>query len=1068
MSNQYENPQAGQNRPLPKREQDLFKSVVKHFETKQYKKGIKAAESILKKFPKHGETMCMKGLILNTMAYSPSSGNNAANKGGSTAKERKEEAVNMVKMGLMNDMRSHVCWHVYGLIHRSDRNYNEAIKAYKQALRIDAENLQILRDLSLLQIQMRDLSGFCVTRHSILTLKPNQKINWLTFALAKHLVDDWKGAVSVIDIYLGTLKDSSEENKQQETKDDNEDETLLLPPDLIRNYESSELALFRNSLLASSGDYSEALKHLDECKHLIVDNLSWSKAKGKYQLQLKLFQDAQETFLNLLKRGYSEDYTIHSGYMLSLIECNDAKFCEEALEEINSQSSSSGNSTAGSNGRRRRRKGPDTPATMKPLSKEERQILLRAYKDLRDGDDKLLAKSHAVRRIPLTILQHDDITNDYPVKNSKEEEDETTMSSEATEWQKLLSKYIQTNISRGVPSLASDLFSLLLVENEQTGRYETIVEPMDVKVHPIWCFIVKLVDGYIESLELSSQFTKISISENGNEEEIQPPSTLLWAWYLRANLHLFVNEHNAALTITSKCLEHTPTAVDVYELRGRIIHSAGDINGAADCLDEGRKLDKQDRFLNNLATKYMLKSGREDEALSLIGMFTRHESDPEQNIFDMQCIWYELELAACYSKKGEWGKSFKKYVAVEKHFEDFHEDQFDFHSYCIRKVTLRSYVDVLHWEDTLFGNKYYTIAAEGIIKNYLYIYDHPDELQKVKNGGMMNSSDPDYSKMTPSERKKAKAQARKKKKAAEKKANKEAEERRMKLEQESKEKQKNSKKKKSGRENNNGKQTKNGGAQNSNSNNNNSQNNSGGGGGSTKPAAKPKDEDPDGKELLSKDPLEEAKKYTATLVKNAPNCFSTWICQYDVSIRRGKLLMALQALYKAKTIDANNSELFTRIVAFQQKKFVSSSESSSASILQHVFESERLKLLNGKSTVSEYVADVASNVKKDRQKACLALRLAVAKATVDLNSDDGCSFIETAVSIITGEALQINGVTLEICKESLSYLKKLLDIMTEKEDKVGSGSGGVAAKLTNAVEVWRDLVYEYFPQAKFE
>jgi tetratricopeptide (TPR) repeat protein len=38
------------------------------------------------------------------------------------------------------------------LLHRSDRNYEEAIKCYKQALRIDKENPQIFRDLALLQV----------------------------------------------------------------------------------------------------------------------------------------------------------------------------------------------------------------------------------------------------------------------------------------------------------------------------------------------------------------------------------------------------------------------------------------------------------------------------------------------------------------------------------------------------------------------------------------------------------------------------------------------------------------------------------------------------------------------------------------------------------------------------------------------------------------------------------------------------------------------------------------------------------------------------------------------------
>ena len=70
------------------------------------------------------------------------------------------EAIENIKKGLMMNMTSHVCWHVYGLVHRSNRDYHEAIKCYKQALRIDKDNMQILRDLSLLQIQLRDLSGF--------------------------------------------------------------------------------------------------------------------------------------------------------------------------------------------------------------------------------------------------------------------------------------------------------------------------------------------------------------------------------------------------------------------------------------------------------------------------------------------------------------------------------------------------------------------------------------------------------------------------------------------------------------------------------------------------------------------------------------------------------------------------------------------------------------------------------------------------------------------------------------------------------------------------------------------
>ncbi|KAL5147300.1 N-terminal acetyltransferase A complex auxiliary subunit NAA15 [Glycine soja] len=109
--------------------------MQKSYETKQYKKGLKTADVILKKFPDHGETLSMKGLTLNCM-------------------DRKSEAYELVYQSynscllddpalifvlVQNDLKSHVCWHVYGLLHQSDREYREAIKCYRNALRIDPD-----------------------------------------------------------------------------------------------------------------------------------------------------------------------------------------------------------------------------------------------------------------------------------------------------------------------------------------------------------------------------------------------------------------------------------------------------------------------------------------------------------------------------------------------------------------------------------------------------------------------------------------------------------------------------------------------------------------------------------------------------------------------------------------------------------------------------------------------------------------------------------------------------------------------------------------------------------------
>ena len=52
----------------------------------------------------------------------------------------------------------------------------------------------------------------------------------------------------------------------------------------------------------------------------------------------------------------------------------------------------------------------------------------------------------------------------------------------------------------------------------------------------------------------------------------------------------------------------------------------------------------------------------------------------------------------CHARDAQ---ALKRLLAVEKHFGDFVEDQFDFHSYCVRKMTLRAYVQMLRMEDRL-------------------------------------------------------------------------------------------------------------------------------------------------------------------------------------------------------------------------------------------------------------------------------------------------------------------------------------------------------------------------------
>jgi hypothetical protein len=58
-------------------------------------------------------------------------------------------------------------------------------------------------------------------------------------------------------------------------------------------------------------------------------------------------------------------------------------------------------------------------------------------------------------------------------------------------------------------------------------------------------------------------------------------------------------------------------------LKAKALKRGGDPSGASQAMEEARTLDLQDRFLNWKAAKYMLRAGRIESALSILGLFTK-------------------------------------------------------------------------------------------------------------------------------------------------------------------------------------------------------------------------------------------------------------------------------------------------------------------------------------------------------------------------------------------------------------------------------------------------------------
>lgn len=202
------------------------------------------------------------------------------------------DAFALAKIALNNNMKSHVCWHVYGLLYRQEKNFEESIKAYKFALRLDPESVPIQRDLAHLQIQMRDYEGYIQSRRNMLQQKPGFRQNWTALAIAHHLAGNYEDAEKVLTAYEDTLQ------KKVARSD----------------MEHWEAVLYKNTIISESGEIEKALEHLDAVGKRSPDVLGVMEMRADYLLRLGRKEEAEAAYAVLLERN-PENSTYYDGYI---------------------------------------------------------------------------------------------------------------------------------------------------------------------------------------------------------------------------------------------------------------------------------------------------------------------------------------------------------------------------------------------------------------------------------------------------------------------------------------------------------------------------------------------------------------------------------------------------------------------------------------------------------------------------------------------------------------------------------------------------------------------------------
>ena len=545
-----------------------------------------------------------------------------------------EEAFGLAKVALKNDMKSHVCWHVYGLLWRSEKNFEEAIKAYKFALRLEPDSPQIQRDLALLQIQMRDYEGYIQSRKAMLQARSGLRQNWTALAIAHHLAGNLMEAENVLTTYEETLKS----------------------PISKLDIEHSEAVLYKNTIIAEMGQTERALDHLEAVGKSNLDKTAVMEMKADYLSRLGRKKDAEDAYRALLERNAE-----YKAYYAGLQESID-------------------------------------------MDKSNTKSLKAMYDDYAMRNPR----GDAARRIPLDFLEGD-------------------------EFREAADQYLQRMLNKGVPSTFANLKSLY-----SDASKRNIIE--------------QLVEGYTSGKFSHQANGSAEMQTNGDTSPFELATLYFLAQHY--NYHLSRNLEKAMHSI-DKAVERSSKSVDYHMMKARIWKHYGNTRKASETMEHARSLDDKDRYINSKAAKYQLRNDENDAAIQTMSKFTRNETTggPLGDLHDMQCMWYITEDGESYLRQGKLGLALKRLTAIFNIFDVWQEDQFDFHSFSLRKGQIRAYIDMVRWEDHLRDHPFYSRAAVSAVRAYVLLHDNPQLAHGPLTNGMHNSVDMD--KLDSNERKKA-------------------------------------------------------------------------------------------------------------------------------------------------------------------------------------------------------------------------------------------------------------------------------------------------------------------------
>lgn len=150
----------------------------------------------------------------------------------------------------------------------------------------------------------------------------------------------------------------------------------------------------------------------------------------------------------------------------------------------------------------------------------------------------------------------------------------------------------------------------------------------------------------------------------------------------------------------------------------RILANAGDFTKSSEVLNETSNSLKGDVLLNTRAAQagfraLDLETGYKHAfEIPIRGKHAKNDEEAMKYLVNLECCNSIINMARAHATRQEHGMALKRALQVTGIFDSYYLEQYDFHYYGPRVGTLRTYIDVVNWENRVYDHPVYIEAVE--------------------------------------------------------------------------------------------------------------------------------------------------------------------------------------------------------------------------------------------------------------------------------------------------------------------------------------------------------------------